>query len=326
MNLSKMRIFTLSIAVWTGRKKLKPEDIGIPAGATPPEVVSLGVKKTCPQERLTVFNTLRAKAERACQQHGLPFLGAYAVPVHKAEALTEALEDLKRTFLDERAKFLADYDAIVEKWVRKHPAFEVALRKAITPASIVGTRLAFRYGSFEVQADSVGGDAQEMADELGDTLLDEVVRTANEMWATKIDGADEISQRGLSPIRKLRDKVDSLAFLDSRAAEVVNAIDHVLSALPKTGPISNRDFMLLSLLVSQMRTKANFNNLLALIKRLSASVVAPDAFQHDWGWAASSATEADAASSAPRNDSFPVERKGDEGVPDERSAESSLYW
>ena len=137
MNLSQMKIFTLSIKVWTGRKKLRPEDIGISAGSTPPEVVSLGVKNTCPQERLRVFNTLRGRAERACQEHGLPFLGAYAVPNAKAAELSAALEELREEFLEERTRFLADYNAIVEDWVQKHPRFEVALRKAITPVSIV---------------------------------------------------------------------------------------------------------------------------------------------------------------------------------------------
>lgn len=324
MNLSQMKIFTLSIKVWTGRKKLRPEDIGISAGSTPPEVVSLGVKKTCPQERLRVFNTLRARAERACQEHGLPFLGAYAVPNAKAAELSAALEELREEFLEERTRFLGDYSTIVEDWVQKHPRFEVALRKAITPVAIVSARLGFRYGYFEVQADNLGGDAQEMADELGDTLLDEVVKTAQEIWSKKIDGADELSQRGLAPIRKLRDKVDSLAFLDSRAKQVVEAIDHVFGTLPKTGPISNRDFVMLSLLVSQMMSKANFNSLLETIKKgMTSAVVAPEASQDvgSWGW-----TE-NASRAVPQQ--RPPRDTGDVGVPRSETrqpAESSLFW
>lgn len=323
MNLSKMKIFTLSINVWTGRKKLRPEDIGISAGSTPPEVVSLGVKKTCPQERLRVFNTLRARAERTCQEHGLPFLGAYAIPNAKADELAAALEKLRDEFLDEKGRFVTDYNAIVEEWVQKHPRFEVALRKAITPVSIVSRRLGFRYGYFEVQADNLGGDAQEMADELGDTLLDEVVRTAQEIWTKKIDGADELSQRGLAPIRKLRDKVDSLAFLDSRAKQIVDAVDHVLGTLPKTGPVSNRDFVLLSLLVSQMMSKPNFNNLLETIKKgMGAAVVAsaPSQDVGNWGWTG-------AGSKTPPHEH---RRDADENAGDRPGAlsppEASVFW
>ena len=69
----------LGISIWSGRKKLKPEDLNLLDGEIPPEeLVSLGSKRVCDPEPLKPFHRLKQSAERACLRVGTRFLGADA--------------------------------------------------------------------------------------------------------------------------------------------------------------------------------------------------------------------------------------------------------
>ena len=57
--LSKLVVVSLSISLWTGRKKLSPEDLGLDFSKLPPEkLATLGSKKICDPEKLAVFSAI----------------------------------------------------------------------------------------------------------------------------------------------------------------------------------------------------------------------------------------------------------------------------
>ena len=71
----------LSISIWSGRKKLRPEGLHLSGGEIPAEdLVSLGSKRICNPDALKGFRRIKQSAERACLRVEAWFLGGFAVP------------------------------------------------------------------------------------------------------------------------------------------------------------------------------------------------------------------------------------------------------
>ena len=134
----------LNVTIWSGRRKLRAEDLNL-AGETPPEdLVSWGSKRVCDPEPLKVFQQrLKKEAERFCLRNGTRFLGGFAIPEEHAESLAEKLAATKGSFDDETRKFLSDYDHHIEDWIASLPRSEAPIRRAVgAPVNVVGGRFA----------------------------------------------------------------------------------------------------------------------------------------------------------------------------------------
>ena len=117
----RLVLVMLNVTIWSGRRKLRAEDLNL-AGETPPEdLVSWGSKRVCDPEPLKVFQRLKKEAERFCLRNGTRFLGGFAIPEEHAESLAEKLAATKGPFDDETRKFLSDYDHHIEAWIASLP-------------------------------------------------------------------------------------------------------------------------------------------------------------------------------------------------------------
>jgi hypothetical protein len=98
--------------------------------------------------------------------------------------------------------------------------------------------LQFDYALYRMQAAGDAGQLHSKVSGMGHTLLREVARDASELFERSVAGKQQISQRSLNPLQRMRDKLDGLAFLDHRVQPMVQAIDQLRPRLPKTGPIT----------------------------------------------------------------------------------------
>ena len=237
--LNKLVICHIDCSIWSGRKKLRPEDFRLGDGSQlpPKDVASLGSKKICDPEALSHFDRLKKEAYRHCDQVGIRFLGGFAIPEDKIDQVTPELERIGQAFSQCRQEFLKNYDQVTQDWVCKHPGFAESIRRAIAPVDDVAQKLSFDYAVYRMKPAAESGDLTDKVNGMGHTLFKEIARDANELFERSIAGKDQISQRSLNPIRKIRDKLDGLAFLDHRVQPVVTTMDGILQRLPKTGAI-----------------------------------------------------------------------------------------
>jgi hypothetical protein len=248
----QVTLVILSIAIWSGRKKLRAEDLKLGTEIPPEDLVSLGSKRVCDPDALKGFHRIKQSADRACLRVGTRFLGGYAVPHAHAEALAEQLETIKAEFDQETKTFLSSYDHDLEDWISRLPEFEEPIRRAIEPANIVGARLRFGYQLVQIApADNPGTLEDEVAG-LGDGIFGEVSQIARELESS-FEGKDKLHRRALGTFGRIRDKLACLSFIDERIQPIVDSIDDWLSRLPLTAPITGAIFnegMGLALLLS----------------------------------------------------------------------------
>ncbi len=256
MILDKIDVVKLDINLWTSSKKLRPEDLVLADGSKlPPEDLAyLGTKKTADPEKLKEFNRIKKEAERICLQSGTRFLGGFANPRAEIPRITQDLDALSKTFYDARDQFLSTYHEDTESWIARHAEFGDAIRRAIEPVDSVARKLRFDYVVFRVanpEPDIIALPDATLAavdslhrrtNSMSDQLFHEISQEAGQLIDRSFFGKDTVTGRSLNTFRRIRDKLDSLGFLDHRCMPVVDKIDAVLDTLPKQGPYNGSAF------------------------------------------------------------------------------------
>jgi hypothetical protein len=242
--LDRVVLVKVEANIYGARKKLKKEDLVLADGSKlPPEdLASLGSKRLLDPDKLTVFNRLKKEAERICLRVGTRFLGGFAVPVESAASITAELERIALDFAAAKTEFIAGYDAAVTDWVVRHPEFAGIIEQAVDSVEFVSTRL-----SFDFLIVSVGlpeslppADVARLESKIGslsEQMFHEIAVDANLLVEQSLLGKEQVTRNALRPIRRMRDKLDGLGFLDHRVAPVVSTIDDLLARIPNKGAI-----------------------------------------------------------------------------------------
>ncbi|MDP1772427.1 MAG: DUF3150 domain-containing protein [Methylobacter sp.] len=238
MILDQVDVVKLDISIWTSSKKLRAEDLMLADGSRlPPEdLASLGTKKTIHPDKLKEFNRIKKEAERICLESGTRFIGGFANPRTEITRITQELDALSKKFYQERDLFLASYTADTEEWIRCHAEFGDAIRRAIEPVGTVAAKLRFDYVVFRVTKPEQEESLERRALTMSEQLFREISQDANQIIDRSFVGKDSVTVRALNGFRRIRDKLDSLGFLDHRCMPIVDEIDSVLDLLPKSGP------------------------------------------------------------------------------------------
>jgi len=237
----RITLVLLTIGIWSGRKKLRAEDLKLGTEVPPEDLVSLGSKRVCNPESLKVFNRLKKGAERACLRGGTRFLGGFAIPNGRADAVADELDEIKAEFEQEAGQFLQSYEQDLEDWIVQHPRWEGPIRRAIEPANVVGGRLRFGYQLIQIAPADKSGTLVEEVKGLGDGVFAEVAQVARELDESFL-GKEVLHRRALGTFRIIREKLDCLSFIDPRIQPIVDTIDDWFRRLPVKGPIAGGIF------------------------------------------------------------------------------------
>ena len=281
--LDQMSVIALDCSIWSGARRLKPEDLVLGKGGQLPsdEVVSLGSKKLCKREVLKPFHRLRDQACRLCGREGVRFLGGYAVPDHYVSGLSLKLDQVQQDFNQEKQAFLTGYDQHIQEWVNAHPDFAEAIRSAVPDAKDVSQRFRFGYTTYKVVASPQPDNLNQQVNQLGGTLREEISRDAQILFEQTFRGKSKVTRKALNPILRLRDKLHGLAFVDPGITPIVQRLDAGLSQLPNNGALEGEvltqlmERVLLLCSVDQMERCAEGLTALEPVKLQDQGIVQP---------------------------------------------------
>jgi len=257
--LDQILAVNTSISIWSARKKLTKEDLGIDpeSNELPPEdIASLGSKKLCDPKDLTEINTIKSKAIRYLDSKGVRFLGGWAISLGLTDEVILKLKEYQEEFNEALVAFLEQYEEKIEKWIEDHPDWGYMIRKAIEPAEEVRRKFGFSWQCYKVAPTdntTVDTGLEDEIDTLGDTLYSEIARVAEKAWESSYKGKSEVSQRALRPLRPLRDKLNTMAFLNPSAKPLAGMIDAAFASIPSSGKISGKDLVMLQGLLNILK-------------------------------------------------------------------------
>lgn len=255
----KKRISDLLVVVmpefhqWTGAVVFRPEDFDIGEGGNlPPEDVtaSLGAKKICDPALLRGFSQLKSRAERLLDENGIAYCNGYAIPIDKSRGVLSQLDKIVDDYEDLRERFLMSYDLYVEDWASQHPEFADQIRRGKKSRQEVGRSISADYKVVQVYPFNKDDEAYEAeAAELTDTLYESTVKMADQLYKDSFQGRSEVTARCFGVLKRIREKLDGLTFLDNSLRPIVQMIDSTLRAIPPSGPYRGEAFYRLQSLV-----------------------------------------------------------------------------
>ncbi len=257
--LEEIVLFILDIRLWTGRKKLREEDLavnGIDITQLPPgTLASLGSKKIISTEALSPFQSFKREAEKLLLATGVRFLGGYAVPAEKAPEISQRLTDLQTNFQAAKATLLLEYDQKVREWITANPPeWAPIIQASVDSVTTVDKALQFGFTPVTIQppqtmSDSVPLEVQ--TEGLYGQLCHEVRQMAKTAFDASYVGKNSVTRKALRPINAIREKLVALAFLDQQIPPLINSIDDTLNQLPLSGSIEGQYLNLLAGLLSR---------------------------------------------------------------------------
>lgn len=258
--LDNIVALNLSVSLWTGKKKLETQDLG--GVELPPEdLASLGSKRIADPEKLKIFATLKARASSYLDKHAVRFMGGWGVPIPKLGIVIDELLKIRDDFEQAKATFLSEYDTSLGEWIDSHKEWASIIRDSTVSSDYVRSRLNFKWQAFRINpvlehenttAVIESGLAEEV-DGIADTLYGEIAHAAKDMWTRVFSGRTEVTQKALSPLRTLKEKLAGLSFIEPHVCHVVDIMDGALKRMPEKGFIKGNDLLLLHGLVKLLQ-------------------------------------------------------------------------
>lgn len=231
--LQNLVVVQVNVNIWSGQTKLRPEDFRLGVGGSlPPEKVALlGTKKLVDTYNLRPFGRVKQRITRKLSGIGIEFLNGFAVPADKVAEAELLLEQSQEEFQLEKQKFVQNYMDLVDAWAKENPDLEKSIRESALSQAEVESKLNFNYTMFQIEPLASEAQRSKMnasVDNLGNNLLEEVAKQADEFYKTNFLGRDQVGIRTQDTLRNIRNRLDGLSFLDSRISPLVGLLDQAL--------------------------------------------------------------------------------------------------
>jgi hypothetical protein len=242
---------------YTGSKKLTAKDIGLRPDQLPPTTLAkLGQIASCDPSKLAKGETFRAAQRNLLLKKGTRVMGLFAVHADEAGQVAIELDKITSEFYDwKETELLATFESDRDKWL-SDPEFApwvAAIKARLDPIGHIEKKIQCDWYGFTIGTNTELSEAASSAlhagmerarNGVGDTVLEEIAVIASTTFRTSMHDDNgnkviEVTRRILSPIKRIKEKLDALSFADPKLNQVVRYIDSVLVLLPSTGKLSS---------------------------------------------------------------------------------------
>ena len=213
-----------------------------------------------PKDKLKFKGTLERNAQRKIAKYGISYGTSVVIPVEDEGKLKEELLDIQSKFFECVEDLRNNFDTWLEEHIKEkaqeQPEVEAIIRKiAMSPDEFCD---AFK---FEVMPSMyfkpyLNEEIDRVVDVLKDSLYDDIAKAADKMLQDTFLGHDKKTQKAITPIRHLRQKVEKMSFIDPRFDSLLDEIDEVLSEVPLKGAVEGNPLRAITGMLANMADPA----------------------------------------------------------------------
>lgn len=264
--IDKTVFVRLDFTLWSGRAKLRREDIPDADKLPPDELASLGSKRLFDPAKLRPFGALKSRAHSLLEKNGIKFCGGYAVSHDKIDALNAALQDIWIEFEQAKQDFCNNYSTEAQEWLDRHPDWADILRNAMPLPHEMPHRFHYSWQMFKIDPATTnyiaqGNDSHDNIYEMGETALAEICQMAKEIYERTFADKVELKGKSFLPIKRLIDKVDAVSFVHPRLLSIREMLTSALN-LVESSHYSTATVSVFKGLLASMTNQYTFSTLL----------------------------------------------------------------
>lgn len=249
-------LINLHVRVWTASRNNSPKDLGLDNVKIASEVASLGGKSVFDKQKIKFMNQIKHSAEALLSDAGFPCMGGWAVEKTAVQKTVKALEEYQSEYYQKRNTLLVGYKQECEDWIKTAselmkdiPNFGDAIRQSLYSEEYIRDQVSF---SFSVNDNMLN-------DPVGDSALQMIADMASKSLSTfqnSMAKGHSFTRRSLSYLLKIREKLATLALVDSFVQPAIDKIDQFEAKWP-TGSKQSLDPNLMSDLMGMLSLLAN---------------------------------------------------------------------
>jgi len=264
-------LITPNIRSIAGTKVLRREDFVKVRGEMPPEeLMRYGEKHVIPPAMLRDLRRIRKSVDRFCISRGTRFNScAYLFDKSLLNELCEKLDSYSEEYSKAADEFIRRYPRELIKWAERFPEYEFVIMSAAPRQEELRRKITFDYMVYTIEGVEVEASSQasESVEKGFSGLYGQVVNEACTLmgeWFTRPLDEDErrLSVRTVDQFRRVRDKYESLAFIDGRFKNLTNYIDTALRRCNGEGSLTDDQRVMLVTLYQSLKEPAAVHNLI----------------------------------------------------------------
>ncbi|MDG1751380.1 MAG: DUF3150 domain-containing protein [Thalassotalea sp.] len=248
-----MTMCYLNISNTTGRKKLLPDDVKIPSGYNIKELTRLGTKTVFDQKALRPFENVRKQSYAFLDQIGVRHQNGWLIPDSRLTEVDNKMESFAAQFNSNKVDLITNYEATKDAWLAEVEALNAEL-KTIIEENLISRdylmgQIQFGFTREEEEVQHVVSNLVKETAHAAKTSIDRLIAKGAK---TKLD------RRSLTNVIQIRDKLDSMVFLNPSIEATVDRINRFLSAIPKNGPLGISHYQDLIIELTFLSDPANY--------------------------------------------------------------------
>lgn len=285
-DLQYMAMVRLDVSMWSGRARLREEDLNLPPGVElPPEALAtLGSKKLFDPAKLRIFNTLKNRAANMLSKQGVKFLGGWATHEDRLQGIAAELAAIAHEFDAARAEFMNNYDTGLYDWMAQYPEWEHIIRRAVPTYSEVARKFSFNWQMFKITEHNLGhsyhgNNLHKSVTGIHNVLYEEVASDIEACWRECFEGKEKVTRKAFRPVKTLLGKVKGLTFMHSHINGLVAILESALDMAENAPDDPNRVAMFRAFLAGLSTPEAIEN---VCREYMSAQVEIDDIFTPFW--------------------------------------------
>jgi len=199
-----------------------------------------------PRNKLSITTKYTAKISRLLMSVGVRYGDMTVVPKSKLGDLQPELEEIYKNWTSDVNNLVVSFDDIMTEHVENNPAIAELIRKyALDKHSF---QQCFRLTYLKPLAiqplceDDIGEIESAVAMSMWEEVAKEALNLYKASWFKEKMPVTRVSQAIRNPLKRIKDKLLSLSFLDEGVINVTRSFDDLFNKLPAAGYIENHDF------------------------------------------------------------------------------------
>lgn len=274
--LSEAIIVTPLIDTWSGQVTVK-RDVDLPSNADlpPNRFYSDGRKQVINPKVIAPLQSQRRMTHADLAGFGFKSPVGFIILPEKEQEIYDLLNTRKSAFEAARDDLVQNLDRYYSEWENEAEAkpYTAFLQRNRPGAAYVAAACRYDFAVFRVSpVDSEVGQRQfeSVAKATVPALVQDIASAAQDIVKSSLGNKSRVTQRALIPVRALIEKMRGFCMFDARILPSADALQQVLDGLPRTGPLSDAETLILR---SMLASISDPDDVLAAGERLLAQQV-----------------------------------------------------
>lgn len=226
IEINSYSIINTNISLWTGKAKLKAEDLPehVVRDMPPAELISLGSKSLIDPKLLSPMATIKTAVHRFMTLWGVKFLGGFMIDVSHIDYVNRELRKFQKQFEGKVSQLELAYDTATQEWCDQHPEWAAMIREALPTAQAIASKFKFDWCVYTINPQDI--NTEEQIKHVADAGISEMAELIADVCERSFPAGrtSPITKRTLGALDSIAEKAKHLSFLHPHFARIERVI------------------------------------------------------------------------------------------------------